>query len=344
MSDVKTRGPKGRVTIRTVAEDAGVSTAAVSKVLRDAYGVSEGLRQKVEASIERLGYRPSVAARGMRGRTFTIGILLIDLSNPFLSLVVEGTESTLAATRYKALIGVGHGAARVEASLIEQMIDNRADGLLLVAPRTDEAVLADRFARQIPIVAVAHHQADARSFDTVNCDDRLGAALAVRAAVERGHADIGFVTYEDAHEQPSAVALQREKGYLAAMAEAGLSHRARVIRLPGGGWGSTDPATYAPLLDVADRPRAVIVWSDLHAVPLLNFARTRGLRVPEDLSVIGWDNSPVTALPLLDLTSIDQNPAELGRLAAQRLLERIDGRSEPMHDLVRPTLALRSSV
>ncbi|WP_211217708.1 LacI family DNA-binding transcriptional regulator [Rubellimicrobium thermophilum] len=98
------------MTIRTVAADAGVSVAAVSKVMRNAYGVSEALRQKVEASIEKLGYRPSIAARGMRGQTYTFGVLLVDIENPFLPSIYHGIEDRAEAQGYKVMGRCGPGA------------------------------------------------------------------------------------------------------------------------------------------------------------------------------------------------------------------------------------------
>ena len=100
-----------RVTIRTVAEDAGVSVAAVSKVLRDAYGVSEALRAKVQASMQKLGYRPHAAARGMRGQTYTLGVLLPDISNPFFADIMAGVNEALERTQYQPLLGIGPVAA-----------------------------------------------------------------------------------------------------------------------------------------------------------------------------------------------------------------------------------------
>ncbi|SHI77865.1 LacI family DNA-binding transcriptional regulator [Wenxinia saemankumensis] len=342
MSKITVSGPPARATIRTVAEDAGVSVAAVSKVLRGAYGVSDGLREKVEASIGRLGYRPSVAARGMRGRTWTVGVLLIDIANPFLSLVVEGANSRLQASRYKALIGVGHSASEIETGLIESMIDYRMDGILLVAPRSDGPTL-EAIGEQIPVVTIAHHQPDAARFDTVNSDDRVGARLAVRGMLERGHRDIAFVFYTHSGDERTAVATQRKEGYLAAMAEAGLSDRARVLRVEGGGNIAPRDEGFDALLDLPDRPRAMVVWSDMHAVPLLNRARMRGIDVPGELAITGYDNTPVAALPLIGLSSVDQDPARIGEMAVNRLLERIEGRRAPSHDFVPPAFVPRSS-
>ena len=114
-----------RVTIRTVAEDAGVSVAAVSKVLRDAYGVSDALRDKVQVSMQKLGYRPHAAARGMRGQTYTLGFLIPDLHNPFFADIMAGLNTALERTQYQTLLGVSDSARTMERALIDNMIDRR---------------------------------------------------------------------------------------------------------------------------------------------------------------------------------------------------------------------------
>ncbi|QFY63763.1 LacI family transcriptional regulator (plasmid) [Rhizobium grahamii] len=327
-----------RITIRHVAQDAGVSVAAVSKVLRNAYGVSEVLRSKVEASIEKLNYRPSVAARGMRGRTYTVGILVIELSNPFLAGVIESANTMLSDNGYKSLIGIGRSASPIEASMIESMIDNRMDGVLIIAPRISGKVL-ERYARQIPIAVIAHHEPHAQTYDTVNSDDRKGAALAVEVAVKQGYRDIAMLGYDFLDSPSTVVALQREMGYVAAMKQAGLE--SRIIRLPP--VAENREAAIRDFLVTTDRPRAVFVWSDLDAVPLINAARTSGIRVPEDLAIIGYDNSPMAAIPLVGLTSVDQNAVQLGRTASEVLMGRIDGRQEARHLLIEPHVELRGS-
>lgn len=331
-------GPQARVTIRHVAEDAGVSVAAVSKVLRNAYGVSAPLRTKVEASIEKLNYRPSVAARAMRGRTNTIGVLAIELSNPFLPGLIETASNTLADSGFKALVGLGRSAQPIEASMIESMIDNRMDGVLIIAPRISGKVL-ERYAKQIPIVVIAHHEPDALTYDTVNSDDRKGACLAVEAALSKGYRDIAMLGYDTDGSPATIVAMQRELGYLEAMQAAGL--KGQVLRLPPVDADRT--AALNDFLSAPDRPRAVFVWSDLDAVPLINIARMRNIRVPSELAIIGYDNSPVSALPLVGLTSVDQDVVQLARTATQMLLERIDGRGDARHVLIAPHVEHRDS-
>lgn len=340
MADGGSEAKGGRVTIRTVATDAGVSVAAVSKVMRNAYGVSDSLRQKVEASIEKLGYRPSVAARGMRGSTFTLGVLLVGIDNPFLPSIYQGIESVTEVAGYKVMVGIGQARTPMELRLIEQMIDNRMDGLILVASQISGATL-DRFARQIPIVVVGHHEPKAETYDTVNSDDMLGAGLAVEALRACGSDDIAMLALQDPERHQADVSPARQRGYLAAMARLGLADKARVIALPQP--ETSRKAEMTAFLTAPDRPRAVFCWSDLDAVPLVNYAHELGIRVPDDLAIIGYDNNPIAALPLIDLSSIDQDGPRMGRVAAEILLGRIKGRRTPEHILIEPTLVLRGS-
>src|SRR5688572_22880927 len=130
MAEIKAAKRPGRVTIRDVAHDSGVSVAAVSKVLRDAYGVSDSLRDKVRASMGKLNYRPLASARGLRGRTYTLGLLLPDLRNPFFADIFDGVNSALARTQYQAMQGISVHANE----LVDAMIDRQMDGLILIGP------------------------------------------------------------------------------------------------------------------------------------------------------------------------------------------------------------------
>ena len=330
-----------RVTIRTVAADAGVSVAAVSKVLRNAYGVSDALRSKVLASIQRLGYRPNVAARGMRGKSFTAGILVTDFENPFLFDVIAGINATFEAAGYKSLIGVGNGIGPLEVRLIESMIDFRMDGLVLVAPRLANEELAN-YSRQIPSVVIGHHEPLATTFDSVNSDDRRGAAMVVESFLRSGWQDIAMISLEPLDASATNVSDQREIGYLQAMQSAGLSHLARITHMPLDRTPVVNDTLHT-YLTAATRPRAVFCWSDLHAIELRNLAHCLGIQVPDDLAISGYDNSRIAALPLIDLTSIDQSGRLLGVRAAEMLLTRIEGRSDAIHEFIEPRLVSRSS-
>lgn len=341
MNEIK-QGERGeRVTIRTVAADAGVSVAAVSKVLRNAYGVSDALRSKVMASIETLGYRPSAAARAMRGQTYTIGILLVEIANPFLPQIIDGVNAKLGPSRYKPMIGIGQANVPLENSLIESMIDHHMDGLILVAPLTSSETIR-HFAEKIPIVTIAHHYAAATTYDTVNNNDQAGARIAVEALIAEGQADIMMITPELRHCVETGVIRQREIGYMNAMAAHGLAERVRILRIPN--FGSDRDNAMRSLLSSSERPSAIFCWSDLHGVHLINQAKTMGLDVPRDLAIVAYDNSAIASLPLIDLASIDQSGWELGARAAELLLSRIAGRREASHLLIEPRLVRRSSL
>jgi len=333
--------PGPRVTIRTVAKHAGVSVAAVSKVLRRAYGVSNGLRERVQASIDTLGYRPRTLARGMRGRTYIVGVLVTYVRNPFLPDIIDGMNDGLGRSDYKALIGVGQGDVPTETALVESMIDHGMDGLIMIAPRLPAEVIG-RFAKTVPIVAIGYHSPSARDFDTVNADDAQGAELAVEHLLGRGHCDIAMLSLLLSDQHGNNVAVRREDGYRRAMTAAGLSDRARILRVPRE--GAEAHRLIAGLLEGTNRPRAVFCWSDLTAIELMGVAEDRGLRVPADLSVVGFDNGSVAGLPRIALTSVDQAGRVLGTWASEMLLKRIEGRSEPLHVLLEPRLVSRASV
>jgi LacI family transcriptional regulator len=328
-----------RVTIRTVAEDAGVSVAAVSKVLRDAYGVSETLRGKVQASMQKLGYRPHAAARGMRGQTYTLGVLLPDLRNPFFADIMAGVNAALERTQYQALLGAGDSLPLQENALVEAMIDRQMDGLILIAPRISNEDL-NRFAERVPIVVIARHPKDTKAFDTVNGDDVLGARLAVQHLVDNGYRKITLFSLQDPG--PSdAVTLMREIGYREAMKDAGLARFTSIVAAEQTAREAQLSARH--LLEQRYRPEALVCWTDFVALEVLSMARELGLKVPGDLAMVGYDNNMFCDLAQNSLTSIDQSGQVLGLQAARLLIERIKGRDQAEHFLVTPRLVARAS-
>ena len=334
------RGKSGRVTIREVAEDAGVSVAAVSKVLRDAYGVSEALRGKVRASIERLEYRPHAAARGMRGQTYTLGFLIPDMRNPFFADIMAGLNEALERTQYQPLLGVSDSAPAMELALIEAMMDRQMDGLIIIGPRLTPADLEPICAR-IPTVMIANHTGPDASFDTVNNDDELGATLVVQHLVERGYKHITFLSQRLDPAVTSSVTAHREIGYRRAMEAAGLG---RHIQVSYAHQTARETQTVARhLLEGRNRPDAIFCWTDFIALEVLSVAHDLGLKVPGDLALVGYDNTSYCDLAQNALTSIDQSGQVLGLQAARMLIERIGGRVKSEHYVVTPRLVARAS-
>jgi len=334
------RKKQARVTIRTVAEDAGVSVAAVSKVLRNAYGVSAELRAKVEVSMQKLDYRPLAVARGMRGQTYTLGILLPDIRNPFFADIMMGVNSALERTQYQPLLGISQSASSIELALVDAMNDRQMDGLILVGPRMlagELAVIAER----TPTVLIGHHPPEQSNFDAVNNDDQLGATLVVRHLAEMGYRRIAFLNQLLDDSERALVTSQREIGYLAAMANIGLGSHARVIRALQTPRETQLAARHA--LQSRSPPEAIFCWTDFIALEVLSVARDLGLRVPEDVAIVGYDNTSYCDLAQNALTSIDQSGQVLGLQAARLLVERIDGRTAPEHFIVAPRLVVRAS-
>ena len=328
-----------RVTIKTVAEDAGVSVAAVSKVLRDAYGVSEGLRARVQASMQKLGYRPHAAARGMRGQTYTLGMILPDIHNPFFTDIVAGVNTALERTQYQVFYGIGLSSAATEQSLIDSMMDRQMDGIILIGPRLTRQAL-ETAAHRIPLATIAHHRR-VDIYDTINDDDEHGAELVVQHLVAGGYRNIAMLSLDPMTEDASQVTEQREIGYRRAMEQAGLKRYIKVI------WAAQRPRDILPvviqLLQSRGRPEAIFCWTDFIALEVLSAARELGLSVPGDLAVVGYDNTSLCDLSQNALTSIDQSGQVIGLQAARLLVERIKGRTQAEHFMVTPRLVARAS-
>lgn len=335
------QGKGSRATIRTVAEDAGVSVSAVSKVLREAYGVSETLRAKVHASIERLGYRPHATARGMRGQTYTLGLIVPDLHNPFFADILAGINTALERTQYQLLLGVCESDPGTEAALIEAMIDRRMDGLILIGSRIGDQPLAE-VASRIPTVVIAIHPPEPdTNYDTVNNDDQLGATLVVQHLVAAGYKRIAFLSQQISANEQVMVTKQREIGYRAAMKQAGLGKNIQVVYA---GQKSREAQIVARhMLEQRVPPDAIFCWTDFIALEVLSVARDLGLAVPGDLAVVGYDNTSYCDLAQNALTSVDQSGQVLGLQAARLLIERIKGREKSDHYVVTPRLVARAS-
>ena len=275
----------------------------------------------------------------MRGRTYAVGVLLVDMVNPFLPEVIAGVKAAVTDANYKLLIAVGEAEAAIERSLIDSMIDMRMDGLILVAPRLSGELLAG-YARQIPMVVVGHHEPTATDFDTVNSDDESGARLAVESLIAKGHRAIHMVSLLRRDDDYS-VYFPRETGYLGAMKAAGLADEIKIWRMPQVLRDSNHEI--AELFGSEPLPSALFCWSDLHAIPILNHAKLNGIEVPGRLAIVGYDNSSIAAQPLISLSSVEQSGRELGRIAGQRLLSRIDADTQAEHLLLPPSLKLRTS-
>jgi len=334
-------GSPRRVTIIDVARHAQVSTTTVSKVLRNAYGASPAMRAKVQQAMVELGYRPYAAARGMRGQTYTIGVMLPDLRNPFFPDILDGLTDALNDTQYQVLVGPGgHNDEKAEARGSDAMIDHGMDAMVLVAPISPRSRL-EHVAKTVPTVVVGRHgRSDV--YDTVSDDDFTGAALTVEHLVSLGHRRIAHIEHAETDanrlvEMPNAI---RADGYKHAMRAHGLGDEIDVVSTSytqeGGYLGARQ------LLARAELPTAVFAGADIVAMGVLEALMEAGLSVPDDISLAGYDNTNFAALGPISLTSVDQAGHDIGAEAARLLLSRISDRNRPSTQVkLSPTLVPR---
>ncbi len=330
-----------RATIADVAERAGVSRSAVSKVLRNAYGISDQMRASVDQAMAELNYRPQMAARGLRGRTYTLGVVMPDMRNPFFPDILDGIWSALEDTQYQPLLAIRPPAHKTEQQLIETMLDRKLDGFVLIAPIISHDYLS-RLTATVPIVMLGRHEAG-DAFDTVNNDDERGAFLAVTHLIEQGHKRIAFFSFEPPEDSAVNPVVYRQRGYIRAMQAHGLDNFLQICKTRSGRSDAQDRELARSVLSAPLRPTAIFAWHDSVALNVMAEAHELGLKLPQDLAVVGYDNFHISALPQLQLSSVDQNAHALGGMAAELLIERIEGRTDPVHFTTEPTLVVRRS-
>ncbi|MBZ5589395.1 MAG: LacI family transcriptional regulator [Acidobacteriia bacterium] len=323
-------GRPGSVTIKHVAQEAGVSVATVSRVLNEKGPVRETTRNRIREVAERLRYAPHGAARSLiTNKTSTIGVLLPDIYGEFFSELIRGIDRASRQREYHLLVSSSHGDRR-ELEAVLRATRGRVDGLIVMSPDLDTQTLQANLPETLPVVLL-NCRSDGAWFDSITIDNHGGAHAMVRHLVELGHRRIALVKGPAGNFDAS----ERQRGYRDALRE-----------LPGG-WSEelefdgdfSEEGGYLAgtrILQLADRPTAVFSANDGMAIGVLLAVRDAGLRVPEDISVAGFDDIPISRFTVPPLSSVRVPIADLGAQAITRLLHTID--MENRHDRLRVTL------
>ncbi|MBE3550424.1 MAG: Catabolite control protein A [Brockia lithotrophica] len=321
------------VTIYDVAKRAGVSMATVSRVINGSPNVRPATRKKVLKVIEELGYRPNAVARGLASRrTTTIGVILPDISSVFFAELARGIEDIANMYDYDIIISSSDANRDKELSLIGSMLERQVEGILFLGGHLDDAHRRLFKTANVPVVLVATEDPE-REFASVRIDLRRAAYDAVRFLLERGHERVAFLT--DPLHAPMARA--RYAGYVEALAEQGRRVEEHLVV-------ETHPyyeralKAMATLLALPSekRPTAIFAASDELAIAAVHAVQDADLSVPDDVEVVGFDNTRIAQMVRPMLTSVVQPMYDLGAVAMRLLTKFI--RQEPVEsrDVVLP--------
>jgi LacI family transcriptional regulator len=326
----------GSVTIETVAQMAGVSISTVSRVLSGTVTVSAQKMRAVEAAAEKLGYVPSALAQGLAsGRSKTIGVVTQSIDSPYYGVMLRGIEDELDLMGYVPIFLSGRWNAKEEAKCIDILRSRRVDGVIVLAGRIDDAALAT-CAASIPTV-VTGRTLSAPGLFSIDMDNFRGAYEATEFLIESGHQRIAFITGDPEH----ADANERQRGYRAALDATGIRFDPKLV-VPGDFHESSGLRAVDELLTRRTQFSAIFAANDQMVCGAALGLHRRGLRIPDDISLVGFDDLPGSQYMLPPLTTVRQPGFEMGRHAARAMLQLLAGES-PMSVMLPPSLIPRES-
>ncbi len=307
------------VTMADIAEKAGVSTNTVSRALHDKPDINDQTKEKILQIADELNYQPNRLAQGLRSsRTFTLGVVVADIQNPFFSGLLKGIEKAARGQRYSVIVQDTDEEYENEKSAVRTMLAEQIDGLLITPVQTDKQTIIDLKESGLPFVLLGRHF-DGLDTHYVVTDDVQGAFIATEHLIDRGHERIAVIAGPD-HISSS---VERLKGYKQALEEHGLPVRESFI-LPGTVTMEEGYETTEELLALDPQPTAVICYSDFVAFGVIKAAREAGLEIPEDLAVVGYDDIFFSTCAEVPLTTVRIPKEKLGKRAFHTLIDLIE--------------------
>jgi LacI family transcriptional regulator, galactose operon repressor len=338
----KSNPPKKRrsVTIMDVARASGVSYATVSRVLSGYEFVRESTRNRVMEAVEHLGYVANLQARSLAGgRSQIIGLLVPNLDNNYVGTIARGIDQELERANYDLMLYTSHRHPGKESFYVSAIANGLTEGLLLVVPLVPTTYLDALREQNFPYVLI--DQADAtEDSNVVEATNRQGAYEATRYLIQLGHTRIAFITGM----LTVRSAIDRLRGYKAALADCDIPVREELV-IKGDFQQQTGYETAKSLLQSVDPPpTAIFASNDMSAFGAMDAARECGFCIPDNISIIGFDDIPQASLVYPKLTTVRQPLEQMGQVAVKMLLERIENPSRPPQRVTLPTqLIIRDS-
>ena len=325
--------------MREVAEEAGVSVTTVSHVINNSRPVNPETRTRVERAMKVLGYQPNVLARSLRrGKTHTIGVILPDNANPYFAEVVRGIEDTSFSLGYSVMLCNSDNDLDKERLYTNVLIEKQVAGIIFVAAGLSEENIHNLQRRGVPSVLV-DRQVSGVEIDSVFADNQSGGFLAANHLLSMGHTSIACIS------GPRGVRSSSERiaGFRQALEAAGIEPNPMGV-IVGDFQYQSGYAAAKKLLHAADRPSAIFACNDLMAIGAYRCAHENQLRIPQDLSIIGFDDIPLSEFTNPQLTTIHQSKVKMGAQAAELLLGRITNGSLSTRQVIVPVrLVVRAS-
>lgn len=346
-----------RPTIADVAREAGVSVASTGRALGKYGNVSEDLRAQVQAAAERLGYSANSVARSMRsGGTRTIGFVGVDISNAFFAAAMRGVADIAREAGYEPILANTDDRIDLERAAVQVLVEKQVEGIVISPTSVLDIEHLKRAQDRGVALVLLDRSVEVLHADAVVIDNHAAAYEATTHLIELGHRDIGLLAAFYEHEGPQVMldrssgllvvegasrpSVDRIRGFVAALQDRGIVPNQRHMRYSP--IGSTEAAEAAAddLLTSDERPSAVLATDNVATLGAFRASRRAGLHMPNDLSLVGFDDLEWTTLVDPPLTVVAQSPLAMGRLAAERLFARIEGNDEPVETQMVPTTLL----
>jgi LacI family transcriptional regulator len=325
--------------MREVADRAQVAMSSVSRVLSEHPDVSTAMRERVLAAVEELGYRPDMLAQGLRrGATHSVGFLVGDISNPLLAEIVKGAEGRLRDEGYSLLLSNSERDVALEAEYVRLFSQRRVDGLILsLASETEPATLAALAELETPCVLLDREVAGDQRASLVLTDHREGMRAAVGHLLDLGHREIGLIS--GVHMRPTR---ERIAGAREAYAQREIEDGLQVV-VTGGFTGEHGERGSDELLDRAEPPTALVAGGNQILIGVLRTLQRRGLRFPDDVSLITCDDTEITTVLHPPIGAVSRDNLGAGRAAADLLLRRLESAESDPETIMLPTRFLARS-